>query len=764
MAASVLAGCAPAARPGSLPATLTMADVGGAPVAVQNGIPVPTFEAQARRRVDLSGPWRVERAQLDSNLSLTDRDRSLEAIVAEAGGREAPAYDDGGWGLEEVPGALNLPPDDGEVSGWYRRSFYVPRTWEGASATLKVGAINYIGDVWVNGAWVGYHEGGYTPFAFDVSATLLPGRRNTIAVRVDNPPWGTRNDIVPWGLADWWNYGGITQPLWIEATRPLHAVRADVVPHLDGADVSVVVRRAEALVAVPGASPTPTPTPTPSPSPTQTQAGEPSGQPSSTGGAASASPSSSPPPEGARVEVDVFGAEVGIANVSTPFAGALVPDGADPLVSATLTVASLEAGEVEQVETGFLLGGADHWTPARPALYVLRVRTFDAAGDSDELWTSFGLRDVSVSADTPQLLLNGEPIMLTGVGLHDEIIEPGEAALTEEAPAHRVHRAEELLAQLDHVRRADAQLIRAGHTPANPLLLMLADRLGFAVWEEIPLYHYTPLTYGIAMDRGIPQQMLREMALRDMNRPSVLFHGLSNESTGEGQREAALRTLVEIDRDIDGTRLTGQAAYGSMPDDPTQDPLDVAGYTFYYGVFYGADATVDTARALRIAHETNPDKPILALEFGRWADGAQGPARQESILADTFPVLERRSAANTDGYVGAAVWWSLEDFTTMTPGIGVEHFGLFTPDGEPRPAAATAAELFSATAGLGDIQQIESDVRSAEVAGAPAGADLRLFAYLGYGLAFSLGVLALLLTLLTHRGGRATGAGLRSGR
>jgi len=95
--------------------------------------------------------------------------------------------------------------------------------------------------------------------------------------------------------------------------------------------------------------------------------------------------------------------------------------------------------------------------------------------------------------------------------------------------------------------------LHAGYPVGNrvPLLLQLADRLGFAIWEEIPLYHYTPLTYGIAMDRGIPQQMLREMALRDMNRPSVLFHGLSNESTGTDEREDALSILHEIDREIE---------------------------------------------------------------------------------------------------------------------------------------------------------------------------------------------------------------------
>ena len=85
---------------------------------------------------------------------------------------------------------------------------------------------------------------------------------------------------------------------------------------------------------------------------------------------------------------------------------------------------------------------------------------------------------------------------------------------------------------------------------------------GFAIWEEIPLYHATPLIFARTMERGIPQQMLREMALRDMNRPSVLFHGFANESTGEQERTDALRELHEVDRAIDGSRLTGQVAYG----------------------------------------------------------------------------------------------------------------------------------------------------------------------------------------------------------
>ncbi|MGH7920953.1 MAG: glycoside hydrolase family 2 TIM barrel-domain containing protein, partial [Candidatus Dormibacteraceae bacterium] len=242
-----------------------------------------------------------------------------------------------------------------------------------------------------------------------------------------------------------------------------------------------------------------------------------------------------------------------------------------------------------------------------------------------------------------------------------------------------------------------ADLIRADHHPPNQWLPLRADRLGIAIWEEIPLYHYTPQTFSVAMSRGIPQQMLVEMDLRDMNRPSVLFHGFANESTGTSERTSALTTLRDLDRKIDGTRLTGQAAYGFDPTDPTQSPLDVAGFTWYWGVFYGGSLSERlVARELDRAHRAQPKKPILVLEFGHWADNPAGEAYQASVLRTTYAAIHSRFSTAPHGYVGAAVWWSLDDYWTQRPGIGVEHFGLFRPDGSERPAGKALTELYAA--------------------------------------------------------------------
>ncbi|HXG39970.1 MAG TPA: glycoside hydrolase family 2 TIM barrel-domain containing protein, partial [Candidatus Limnocylindrales bacterium] len=636
-----IGACVPRSDPGDLRPTLELVDTSGGRIAVQNGIPVPTFELQPRPRIDLSGPWRVDRRPLDSDLSLTPRDVALPGIVAEAAGRERPDYDDSGWPVVDVPGALNPPPDRTETGGWYRTRFRVPPGWGTMAVDLKFGAVNYLADVWLNGVWLGYHEGGTTPFAFDASRALRPGEENVLAVRVDNPPWGSRNDILPWGLADWWNFAGLIRPVWLEAHDPLSLARADVTPHLDRVDVGLVLdhRGAE--------------------------------------------------PATVEATVDILPAAVTDANLLSPDARDLVVPGGSPIATVATGPIELGPGQPARADVTVDLADATPWRVGEPALYVLRAALRVDGRLVDRIYESFGLRVVSVDPSRPAILLNGTRVFFAGVALHDQRIEPGSV---DRRPVGGLPDPETILDQLRRARSVHANLVRTGHTPANPELLRLADRLGFAVWEEIPLYHATPLTFRIALQRGIAQQMLREMALRDMNRPSVLFHGLANEATGEDERREALATLHAVDREIDGTRLTGQAAYGFNPADPTSEPLDVAGYTFYYGVFYGGDPATGTALALEAAHRRYPTKPIMVLEFGRWAAGESGPLLQRRIFEATSRELLARRSTRRGGYVGAAVWWTLDDYFTLRPQLEVEHFGLFAPGGEPRPVAASAAE------------------------------------------------------------------------
>jgi beta-glucuronidase len=360
---------------------------------------------------------------------------------------------------------------------------------------------------------------------------------------------------------------------------------------------------------------------------------------------------------------------------------------------------------------------------------------------------------VAVDPVRARVLLNAEPAFFRGVGLHAETLTfDADGNLTSGTPHQS---ADDVLAELEDAQEVGADLVRTGHHPGDPTMLMLADRLGFAVWEEIPLYHATPLVFERTMERGIPQQMLREMALRDMNHPSVLFHGFANESTGVDQRADALAELHEVDRAIDGTRLTGQAAYGWQPADPTHESLDVAGFTMYHGVFYGDETEPDTRRALRTAHETHPEKPIMVLEFGRWADRPSDEELQRRIFEETYTAIERYRADVAGGFVSGATWWTLHDFATQLGVIGVEDFGLLRPDGTLRPAGELAVDSFAAPAGRGSELMLDPDLERPRPRPERAVGDWTLLGYLAYAVGLSTVAMAVAVIVLTRRGGRS---------
>ncbi|RWZ88653.1 MAG: glycoside hydrolase family 2 [Hydrotalea sp. AMD] len=109
----------------------------------------------------------------------------------------------------QVPGDWNSQRNDlvyYEGTVWYKKTFqYQPQP--GQRSFLCFGGANYIADVYCNGQKAGSHEGGFTPFQFDVTHLLKAGE-NEVIVRVNNQ---RRADAIPALNYDWWNYGGITR-------------------------------------------------------------------------------------------------------------------------------------------------------------------------------------------------------------------------------------------------------------------------------------------------------------------------------------------------------------------------------------------------------------------------------------------------------------------------------------------------------------------------------------------------------------------------
>ncbi len=89
---------------------------------------------------------------------------------------------------------------------WYRREFTYSAQ-PGHRQFLWFGAANYRAIVFLNGEKLGEHEGGFTPFQFEATGKLKPGR-NVVVVRVDD---SRHPDAIPPTMTDWFNYGGLTR-------------------------------------------------------------------------------------------------------------------------------------------------------------------------------------------------------------------------------------------------------------------------------------------------------------------------------------------------------------------------------------------------------------------------------------------------------------------------------------------------------------------------------------------------------------------------
>lgn len=104
---------------------------------------------------------------------------------------------------------------------WYWREFSAPpNRHAGGRYLLRFWAVDYKADVWLNGAHIGGHEGGETPFVLDATDTVLVDESNLLAVRVLNPTHERidgitlsetphRNKALPYTAGSAWNQGGI---------------------------------------------------------------------------------------------------------------------------------------------------------------------------------------------------------------------------------------------------------------------------------------------------------------------------------------------------------------------------------------------------------------------------------------------------------------------------------------------------------------------------------------------------------------------------
>lgn len=119
------------------------------------------------------------------------------------------AYTYGRW--YKVPG--ERPSDE---MGTYRHRFPVPKSWQGQRVRLYFDGVMTDAEVQVNGQSAGpVHRGGFYRFSYDITDLLQPGKKNTLEVKVAKQS-SNRSINAAERKADWWLFGGIYRPVWLE--------------------------------------------------------------------------------------------------------------------------------------------------------------------------------------------------------------------------------------------------------------------------------------------------------------------------------------------------------------------------------------------------------------------------------------------------------------------------------------------------------------------------------------------------------------------
>jgi len=194
-----------------------------------NALAVPAAP-ESTAAFSLDGPWHF---RLDPD-RVGDRENWHEALVSLQG-----------WTDVKVPHTWQI---DSGASGylgvaWYRRDFEVPAEWAANAVRVEFEAVYHSAVIWLNGKRIGEHlRKGYTTFEVDAAGALLPGKVNTIVVRVDN---AFDMNMLPRGNSfDWTTDGGITRPVRLLVTPKayLSRVHVDATPLLDAGSAELDVR------------------------------------------------------------------------------------------------------------------------------------------------------------------------------------------------------------------------------------------------------------------------------------------------------------------------------------------------------------------------------------------------------------------------------------------------------------------------------------------------------------------------------------------
>jgi beta-galactosidase/beta-glucuronidase len=389
-------------------------------------------------------------------------------------------------------------------AGFYRRCWYrcrvdAPSVTDHRRLFLRFGAVDYQAAVWVNGTCVGEHEGGYTPFAFDITAQVHDTQQCEIVVRADDDP----QDVAkPRGKQDWqvrphsiWypRTTGIWQTVWMEVVPATCVTALSFTPNLARWEIGIAAT--------------------------------------------------------------VDGNGVGLSRLAVTFTsrGMLLARDTYTLIAgeAHRRIALSDPG-IDDSRNELL------WSPDSPNLIDVQIELLDEDDTVHDAFASYtALRSADAQGD--RFVLNNRPYVLRMV-LDQGYWEGGGATAPNDAAFRR---------DIELVKQMGFNGVRKHQKIEDPRYLYWADRMGLAVWEEMPsAYRFT---------RQSVERLIRQwtaVLARDYSHPCVIAWVPINESWGvpnlpdSPSERHYVQALYHVTRTLDSTRpVIGNDGWESVATD-----------------------------------------------------------------------------------------------------------------------------------------------------------------------------------------------------
>ena len=509
---------------------------------------------------------------------------------------------DGGPMLN-VPGDFNSQmPELTYMEGtvWYKQTFNHLKTYN-SRYFLYFGAVNYLADVYLNGTLLGKHEGGFTPFQFEITDRVKEGE-NSIIVKVNNQRLGNG---VPGTGYDWMNFGGITREVYLVETGNTYIE-----------DYNIQLKRHSVN--------------------------------------------------------EVLGWVKLNGNNQEQKVSVKIPElGVD-----YKTQANSEGLAEVRFASKFKL-----WSPENPKLYRVIIQS-----EKDTIIEEIGFR--SIETKGPQIVLNGKPVFLKGINIHEENPYTRARAFSEADATLLLNWAKEL----------GCNFVRLAHYPHNENMVKLAEKMGIMVWDEIPVYQHIEFsTPGVTDKMSL---MLKEMIRRDRNRCSVFLWSIANETySTTPNRDNALIDLSKLCRQQDSTRLITTVLCSQGYENNTInvweklytyfDVVSVNEYLGWYVPWQGKPADVKWKLVC-------PDKPMIISEFGGEAKYGSnfGPKDEADSWSEEYQekiYKDQIEMFGTTPNLAGVCPWLLVDYRSLgrmhpTKQGGWNRKGLLSENGDKKKA------------------------------------------------------------------------------